>query len=178
MSDNQSVCSVALSGERLVQSEARLVRHGSRPRRSRDRSGAELCDRRLGLWQRQDHLTETAGDGAFVQPEPQRLDLGQRRRSLARRQLDRQDRIPLRQSRRSPGCLYPERRRAEPDHRHSRAYLPGRPQLPHRRQQQLPGGAASNWVGFYLGGNFGSGTARDRSSLTVNAGPIAPNGSI
>jgi outer membrane immunogenic protein len=30
----------------------------------------------------------------------------------------------------------------------------------------------ANWAGFYLGGNFGSGYARDRTSLAVNAGPI------
>jgi outer membrane immunogenic protein len=31
---------------------------------------------------------------------------------------------------------------------------------------------AANWTGFYLGGNIGSGTGRDRSSL---AGPFGPN---
>jgi outer membrane immunogenic protein len=31
----------------------------------------------------------------------------------------------------------------------------------------------ANWAGFYLGGNIGSGYARDRSSLSVNAGAIA-----
>jgi outer membrane immunogenic protein len=29
--------------------------------------------------------------------------------------------------------------------------------------------AAANWSGFYLGGNFGSGTGRDRASLSVPA---------
>jgi outer membrane immunogenic protein len=32
--------------------------------------------------------------------------------------------------------------------------------------------AAANWAGFYLGGNFGSGTGRDRSSLSIPAVPI------
>jgi outer membrane immunogenic protein len=32
--------------------------------------------------------------------------------------------------------------------------------------------AAANWAGFYLGGNFGSGTGRDRSSLSVPAAAI------
>jgi len=32
--------------------------------------------------------------------------------------------------------------------------------------------AAANWAGFYLGGNFGSGTGRDRSSLNIPAAPI------
>ncbi len=32
--------------------------------------------------------------------------------------------------------------------------------------------AAANWAGFYLGGNFGSGTGRDRSSLSVPAASI------
>ena len=32
--------------------------------------------------------------------------------------------------------------------------------------------AAANWAGFYLGGNFGSGTGRDRSSLSIPAAPI------
>ena len=31
---------------------------------------------------------------------------------------------------------------------------------------------AANWAGFYLGGNFGSGTGRDRSTLSVPAAPI------
>ncbi|NOJ40468.1 outer membrane protein [Bradyrhizobium australiense] len=31
---------------------------------------------------------------------------------------------------------------------------------------------AANWAGFYLGGNFGSGTGRDRSSLSVPAAPV------
>ena len=41
---------------------------------------------------------------------------------------------------------------------------------------------AANWAGFYLGGNFGSGTGRDRSSLSVPAAPsletfnLAPDG--
>jgi outer membrane immunogenic protein len=30
----------------------------------------------------------------------------------------------------------------------------------------------ANWAGFYLGGNIGSGYARDRTSLAVNFGPI------
>jgi outer membrane immunogenic protein len=33
--------------------------------------------------------------------------------------------------------------------------------------------AAANWTGFYLGGNFGSGTGRDRSSLTVPAATVS-----
>ncbi|NOJ48016.1 outer membrane protein [Bradyrhizobium archetypum] len=33
--------------------------------------------------------------------------------------------------------------------------------------------AAANWAGFYLGGNFGSGTGRDRSTLSLPAVPIA-----
>jgi outer membrane immunogenic protein len=32
--------------------------------------------------------------------------------------------------------------------------------------------AAANWAGFYLGGNFGSGTGRDRSTLSVPVAPI------
>jgi outer membrane immunogenic protein len=32
--------------------------------------------------------------------------------------------------------------------------------------------AAANWAGFYLGGNFGSGTGRDRSSLNLPAATI------
>jgi outer membrane immunogenic protein len=32
---------------------------------------------------------------------------------------------------------------------------------------------AANWAGFYLGGNFGSGTGRDRSTLSIPAVPIA-----
>jgi outer membrane immunogenic protein len=42
--------------------------------------------------------------------------------------------------------------------------------------------AAANWSGFYLGGNFGSGTGRDRASLsvpaiaTVEAFNLAPDG--
>src|SRR5829696_8417714 len=32
--------------------------------------------------------------------------------------------------------------------------------------------AAANWAGFYLGGNFGSGTGRDRSSLSIPAAGI------
>ena len=50
-------------------------------------------------------VTETIGTtGAFTsEPEPRRLGLGQRPRSLARRQLDRQDRISLPQSRRPAG---------------------------------------------------------------------------
>nr|WP_083519243.1 outer membrane beta-barrel protein [Bradyrhizobium jicamae] len=35
--------------------------------------------------------------------------------------------------------------------------------------------AAANWAGFYLGGNFGSGTGRDRSTLSVPAVPILQN---
>ncbi|WP_065756345.1 outer membrane protein [Bradyrhizobium paxllaeri] len=35
--------------------------------------------------------------------------------------------------------------------------------------------AAANWAGFYLGGNFGSGTGRDRSTLSVPAAPIFEN---
>jgi outer membrane immunogenic protein len=31
---------------------------------------------------------------------------------------------------------------------------------------------AANWSGFYLGGNFGSGTGRDRSTLSVPVAPI------
>jgi outer membrane immunogenic protein len=31
---------------------------------------------------------------------------------------------------------------------------------------------AANWAGFYLGGNFGSGTGRDRSTLNVPVAPI------
>jgi outer membrane immunogenic protein len=44
--------------------------------------------------------------------------------------------------------------------------------------------AAANWTGFYLGGNFGSGFGRDRSSLSVPVGPfidtfnLAPTGFI
>jgi outer membrane immunogenic protein len=33
--------------------------------------------------------------------------------------------------------------------------------------------AAANWAGFYMGGNFGSGTGRDRSSLSVPAITVA-----
>lgn len=33
--------------------------------------------------------------------------------------------------------------------------------------------AAANWAGFYLGGNLGSGTGRDRSSLSAPAAPIS-----
>jgi outer membrane immunogenic protein len=33
--------------------------------------------------------------------------------------------------------------------------------------------AAANWSGFYLGGNFGSGTGRDRSSMSIPAVPLA-----
>jgi len=32
--------------------------------------------------------------------------------------------------------------------------------------------AAANWAGFYLGGNFGSGTGRDRSTLSIPAAPL------
>ena len=32
--------------------------------------------------------------------------------------------------------------------------------------------AAANWAGFYLGGNFGSGTGRDRSTLSAPAVPL------
>jgi outer membrane immunogenic protein len=32
--------------------------------------------------------------------------------------------------------------------------------------------AAANWTGFYLGGNFGSGTGRDRSSMSIPATPL------
>ncbi|MCK1517057.1 porin family protein [Bradyrhizobium sp. 190] len=32
--------------------------------------------------------------------------------------------------------------------------------------------AAANWAGFYLGGNFGSGTGRDRSSMSIPAAGI------
>jgi outer membrane immunogenic protein len=32
--------------------------------------------------------------------------------------------------------------------------------------------AAANWAGFYLGGNFGSGTGRDRSTLSIPGAPI------
>jgi len=35
--------------------------------------------------------------------------------------------------------------------------------------------AAANWAGFYLGGNFGSGTGRDRSSLSIPAAPVIEN---
>jgi outer membrane immunogenic protein len=31
---------------------------------------------------------------------------------------------------------------------------------------------AANWAGFYLGGNFGSGTGRDRSSMSIPAAPL------
>ena len=32
--------------------------------------------------------------------------------------------------------------------------------------------AAANWTGFYLGGNFGSGTGRDRSSMSIPTTPL------
>ena len=35
--------------------------------------------------------------------------------------------------------------------------------------------AAANWTGFYLGGNFGSGTGRDRSTLSIPAVPALQN---
>jgi outer membrane immunogenic protein len=44
--------------------------------------------------------------------------------------------------------------------------------------------AAANWSGFYVGGNFGSGYGRDRSSLNVPLGPfvdtfnLAPDGFV
>jgi outer membrane immunogenic protein len=31
---------------------------------------------------------------------------------------------------------------------------------------------AANWAGFYLGGNFGSGTGRDRSAMSIPAAPL------
>ena len=54
-------------------------------------------------------------------------------------------------------------------HRNSRKHLSGRSELSHRRQPAYAPVAAANWAGFYLGGNFGSGTGRDRSSLSVPA---------
>ena len=87
----------------------------------------------------------------------------QRRRSGAGRQLDRQDRVSLPQSRQQDRHFHAACR--DPDqHRDSREHLPGRPELSHRRQRPMRRSLAANWAGFYLGGNFGSGTGRDRSS--------------
>jgi hypothetical protein len=82
-----------------LRSEVGLVRHRSWPRRSRNRSGPELLHRRFRLRQRQDHDHRRRCDGVLGQPHGDWLDHRQRRRSSSRRQLDRQDRISLPESR-------------------------------------------------------------------------------
>ena len=91
----------------------------------------------------------TTGD-VHVRSELRRLGLGQRRRSLARRQLDRQDRISLPQSRRPAGQFRAQRFCPHHAHRHKRAYLPRRPQLSHRRQHRSLRAAAALELGRLL----------------------------
>jgi outer membrane immunogenic protein len=154
-------------------SAPRLVRHSSWSRRSAQRwSGAELCDRRLCLWQRQDHaqpglgfrhhrLTQphaghgwTYGGGVeaslsgnwTAKIEALYLNLG-----------NKTDRVRWCSARRRPSTPLIRARnlfRVGLNYRiggNNSTYVPA---------------PAANWTGWYLGGNVGSGIGRDRTSVS------------
>ena len=155
--------------------EARLVRHRARAHRYRQWSGAELCDRRLRVRKRQDQrdrIGARAINSTFATDRTQSgwvvgsgveaalggnwtgkieylyLNLGNK--------TDAHDALvatpintEIRENIFRVGLNYRIGGNS--------AYAPV---------------AAANWAGFYLGGNFGSGTGRDRSSLSVPAAAI------
>ena len=155
--------------------EARLVRHRARAHRHRQWSGAELCDRRLRVRKRQDQR-DRVGDRHQLRPS----------RPIVRRA----DGWSAAASKPRWAATGPERSSTSTSisatRRTSPTLLVATPINTEIRENIFRVGlnyriggnsayapvAAANWAGFYLGGNFGSGTGRDRSSLSVPAAAI------
>ena len=170
--DRPACCFAAPAPNRPVRSAARLVRHGSRPGRRRQRSGAELLHRRLRLRQRQDQPhREFAGVGRTFTSNQNRggwtSAAASKRRWAATGPPSSNTSTSISATGPTPSSSTDAAQTLDTEIRQNIFRVGLNYRIGGNSDYVTP--PPANWTGFYLGGNFGGGAARNRSWLTSTA---------